>query len=109
MRRTAANKRPIESKASIAVRNGLFTTAEAAAAHFCECADVVFRNNHDGSRTYKLRGQAGCGKCHGLGAHQPCTACNATGMTPPHVCRTCHGAGKVPLQPRHPNGKPVYA
>lgn len=65
-------------------------------AQVCECADVRYRNNFDGTRDYKLQGKFGCRRCGGAGARRACGPCNGTGMLPGStVCTQCGGSGSV--------------
>ena len=65
-------------------------------AQVCECADVRYRNNYDGSRDYKLQGKFGCRKCGGAGARRVCGPCDGTGMLRNStVCTQCGGSGST--------------
>lgn len=89
-----------EAKAAIAAAAGIFGSLALAEDHVCDCADVVYRNNYDGSRDYKLKGNPNCPKCRGVGAHQKCSSCQGCGMMPgSRICSACHGSGRVPLTP----------
>jgi hypothetical protein len=62
----------------------------------CECSQIVYRNNHDGSRDYRIQGKNGCMKCRGTGMVDNCSVCDGCGMIPgSRVCPGCSGYGVV--------------
>ncbi|HEY1767779.1 MAG TPA: hypothetical protein VGG26_08990 [Terracidiphilus sp.] len=67
----------------------------------CACAKLLYRNNLDGTRDYKLKGDPGCDKCRGRGLHTGCGDCCGAGMLPgSRICETCRGTGKVSVRGR---------
>lgn len=89
-----------ESDAILAVAAGLFNGNLAEAMEYgCDCAKFLYRNNPDGSREYKLKGESNCLKCRGTGSHRGCETCGGCGMVPgSQVCSSCHGSGRVPIR-----------
>ena len=89
------------STAMIAVAARIFSSLDEALNHTCGCARMSYRNNHDGTRSYRLSGDPACPKCRGRGAHQQCAGCASCGMLPgSKVCEKCVGSGFVPMEVR---------
>lgn len=88
------------SVAEIAFGAGLFSTLKEAEDHICECAKVMYRNNHDGSRDHQLKGNPSCMKCRGTGAHMKCERCEGAGLLPGSMPCVCYGTGRVPMKRR---------
>ncbi len=69
----------------------------------CKCAGIAYRNNNDGSRDYKVKGDPKCGICHGSGYFDTCNECDGAGIFNSKLCYRCGGKGKVrveaPAQP----------
>lgn len=80
---------------------GIFKTLNEAEQHTCDCARVLYRNEHEGARSYRIKGDPGCQKCRGTGAIEVCSKCAGAGMLPgSQICSECRGTGKVPLARR---------
>jgi hypothetical protein len=64
----------------------------------CECASLMYRNNDDGSRDYKVQGKPTCRRCLARGWCAICPACSGAGMAEGGraVCMKCGGSGYVP-------------
>jgi DnaJ-class molecular chaperone len=65
----------------------------------CKCAGVGYRNNHDGSRDYKVVGDKKCGICRGSGYCEVCEECEGAGLFNSKPCYQCGGMGSVRLEP----------
>jgi hypothetical protein len=66
----------------------------------CECSEVQYRNNRDGSRDYRIQGKTSCMKCRGTGLVNNCSVCDGCGMIPgSKVCPTCAGHGVIKAEP----------
>lgn len=64
----------------------------------CKCARQMYRNNHDGTRDYKIVGKASCTKCQGYGHITKCTACDGCGLIKGDRCPFCCGQGVTALK-----------
>jgi DnaJ-class molecular chaperone len=60
----------------------------------CVCSQLHYRNNHDGSRDYKLKGKSRCRFCHGSGYVAVCEECDGAGVVNNAKCYPCNGSGK---------------
>jgi hypothetical protein len=89
-----------ETAVTLALGTGLFSTLKEAEEHVCECAKVMYRNNHDGTRTHILKGNSSCMKCRGAGAHTKCERCEGAGLLPGSMPCVCYGTGRVPMKRR---------
>jgi hypothetical protein len=68
-----------------------------AASTRCDCSEMHYRNNHDGTQDQRIKGKNGCPKCHSTGMLQQCSTCDGCGMLPgSKVCGGCGGHGATP-------------
>lgn len=67
----------------------------------CACSVLMYRNNHDGTRSHKVTGKMYCHRCHGYGKILLCVECSGAGMLPgSKKCEKCHATGFVPDKSR---------
>ena len=59
----------------------------------CGCAETYYRNNHDGTRDYTIKGRSRCPKCHGSGYVAKCDDCDGSGIVGNARCADCGGCG----------------
>ena len=61
----------------------------------CRCYQLMYRNNRDGTRDYKVKGKSSCSLCQGYGYTVTCDACDGAGIKNNARCPKCCGNGKI--------------
>ena len=73
---------------------------------WCKCAEMYYRNNHDGTRDYTIKGVSSCPMCHGSGYVAQCVDCSGAGVVRNARCAACGGCGvrskEAPWRPLGP-------